>query len=216
MYFLFTETALFFACCKPDENGLDWHPLTEADFEKADSRKNVAALGGDSRYAILHYVPTNIVDCQWMTVNENETHGIITPIGYQPFMRCSAQYGYMMITDEKYDLMKDKLFRKIRFRLTEDFCNWIFNEMDCGRAIYPNDDDIAGIQDIVNIVSDMNDRTEFSKYNAENVRKDISAILEPMVYYSTLKQYGITIKDKIELLSDKTIDKINNSYTIEK
>lgn len=61
------KTALFFACCKPDKNGLDWHPLTKADFEKADSRKNVAALGGDSRFAILYYVPTNIVDCQWTT-----------------------------------------------------------------------------------------------------------------------------------------------------
>lgn len=218
------KTALFFACCKPDMNGLDWQPLTKADFEKADSRKNVAALGGDSRYAILHYVPTNIVDCQWITAHENETQRIITSIGYQPFMRCSTQYGYMMTTDESYDLMKDKLFRKVKFRLSEEFCNWIYNEMDCGRAIYPNDDDIARIQDIVRIVSGMNTRTEFSRYNAENVRKDITAMLtdkpdvefDPMYFYSNLKRQGIKIKDKVELLSAKNIGRINKRYTIEK
>ena len=218
------KTALFFACCKPDKNGLDWQPLTKADFEKAYSRRNVAALGGDSRYAVLHYVPTSIVDCQWITAHENETRGIITPIGYQPFMRCSTQYGYMMTTNEEYDLMKDKLFKKFKFRLTEDFCKWIYKQMDCGRAIYPNDVDIARIQDIVDIVSGMNSRTEFSRYNAENVRKDIAACisdksdveLDPIYFYSNLKRYGIKIKDKVDLLSDKKIEKINKRYTLEK
>ena len=218
------KTALFFACCKPNKNGLNWQPLTKADFEKVDSRKNVAVLGGDSRYAIIYYVPTSIVDCQWVTLHEDETHGIITPIGYQPFMRCSAQYGYMLATDEKYDLMKDKLFKKIKFKLTEDFCNWIYEEMDCGRAIYPNDEDIARIQDIVRIVSGMNYRTEFTRYNAENVRWDIAANifnkpdkeLDPIYFYLNLKRYGIKIKDKIELLSDKNIEKINKRYTLEK
>ena len=218
------KTALFFACCKADRNGLDWHPLTKVDFERANSRRNIAALGGDSRYAVLYYVHTNIVDCQWVTVKEEETRNIITPIGYQPFMRCSTQYGYMMNTDENYDLMQDKLFKKVKFRLTEDFCNWIYEERDCGRAIYPNDNDIARIKDIVHVVSSLNNSVEFSKYNAENVRKDITSVimnelekeLDPGYYFSSLKCLGIKIKDEVELLSDKKIEKINKRYTIDK
>lgn len=168
-------------------------------------------------------LPPNIVDCQWVTVKE-ETRNIITPIGYQPFMRCSTQYGYMMNTDENYDLMQDKLFKKLKFRLTEDFCNWIYEEMNCGRAIYPNDNDIARIKDIVHVVSCLNNSVEFSKYNAENVRKDITSVLmnepekelDPGYYFSSLKRLGIKIKDEVELLSDKKIEKINKRYTIDK
>jgi endonuclease III-like uncharacterized protein len=212
------KTALFFACCKADKNGLDWHPLTKADFEKVDSRKNVVALGGDSRYAVLHYVPTNIVDCQWLSMDEGNTNGVITPIGYQPFMRCSTQYGYMMLTSEGYDLMKDKLFKKVRFKLTEDFCNWIYEEMKGGKLIYPNDEDIARIQDIVRIVSGMNSRTEFSRFVAENVRIDIGAMseLDRVNYYLMLKRKGIKIKDTVEVMSAKNIEKINKRYTLDK
>lgn len=87
-------------------------------------------------------------------------------------MRCSTQYGYMMSTAEDYDLMQDKLFKKVRFRLTENFCNWIYEEPD--------------------------------------------AELDPIYFYSSLKRYGIKMKDKVELLSDKNIGKINKRYTIEK
>lgn len=218
------KTALFFACCKADANGLDWHPLTKKDFEKVDSRKDIAKLGGDSRYAILYYVPTDIVDCQWLTMNEKDTTGIITPIGYQPFMRCSTQYGYMMTTTENYDLMQDKLFRKVKFRLTENFCEWIYNEMNQGKAIYPNDDDIARIQDIVRVVSAMNHRIEFSRFTAERVRTEIvrsistnpSAEIDPIYFYSYLNKNRIKIIDKLDLMSEKNIAKINQRYTIEK
>jgi hypothetical protein len=206
------------------QKNLDWHPLKKLDFEKVDSRKNVAELGGDSRYAVLHYVPTSIVDCQWLSMDEKNTNGIITPIGYQPFMRCSTQYGHMMVTTEDYDLMKDKLFRKVKFRLTEDFCNWIYEEMKGGKLIYPNDEDIARIQDIVHIVSGMNNRTEFSRFTAENVRKDICAMssgnptdeLDPVRYYSMLRRRGIRIKDNVEVMSAKNIGKINKRYTLDK
>ena len=69
----------------------------------------------------------------------------------------------------------------------------------------------------------MNSRTEFSRYNAENVRTDIAACisdksdveLDPIYFYSNLKRYGIKIKDKVDLLSDKKIEKINKRYTLE-
>ena len=70
------------------------------------------------------------------------------------YMALAQHYGLRtplldITTNEEYDLMKDKLFKKVKFRLTEDFCKWIYEEMDCGQVIYPNDEDIARIQDIV-------------------------------------------------------------------
>ena len=96
--------------------------------------------------------------------------------------------------------------------------------MDCGKAIYPNDDDIARIKDIVRVVSDLNKGIEFSRYNAENVRKDITSVLtkqpdeefDPGYFYSNLKCRGIKIKDEVTLLSDKKIEQINERYTIDK
>lgn len=70
---------------------------------------------------------------KWAISDENAGFNIITPIGYQPFMRCSQQYGYMMLVkDKNYDMMQDPLFDKFKFRLDEELCSWIYEEMDIG------------------------------------------------------------------------------------
>ena len=67
-------TALFFACCKLENDG-KWHPLTKDDFEKEDSRVNVKKLGGDSRYAVIYRSPSEITDMKWAEENvKGDTH----------------------------------------------------------------------------------------------------------------------------------------------
>lgn len=38
------------------------------------------------------------------------------------------------------DRLNDPLFDKFRFEHDEEFCKWIFEEMDCGNKVYPHDD----------------------------------------------------------------------------
>lgn len=46
----------------------------------------------------------------------------------------------LLVKDEKYDMLKDPLFDKFRFEHDEEFCRWIFEEMDRGNKVYPHDD----------------------------------------------------------------------------
>lgn len=126
------KTALFFACCKYDHHR--WRPLNRKDFAAGSGSK-------EPRYGILYRSPTEITSMKWALSVTDSAEGFIMPIGYQPFMRCSAQHGYMLLADnEHYDMMQDPLFEKVRFEHDEDFCRWIFEEMDQGAKVYPLDD----------------------------------------------------------------------------
>ena len=135
------KTALFFACCRYDSKQRKWYPLSTEDFAQKNSRGDVAALGGDSRYGVLYCSPMELMDCKWLTQGADALQHNIIPVGYQPFMRCSTQHGYMLMKmDPKYDMMKDSWFHKYRFQLDEDLCRWIYAEMAQGDKIYPHND----------------------------------------------------------------------------
>lgn len=126
------KTALFFACCKYEHHR--WRPLNRKDFAVGSGSK-------DPRYGIVYRSPTEITSMKWALSASDSAKGFIIPIGYQPFMRCSAQHGYMLLADnEHYDMLKDPLFDKFRFEHDEWFCRWIFKKMDGGAKVYPLDD----------------------------------------------------------------------------
>lgn len=131
------KTALFFACCRY-ENG-KWRPLKHEEFENADSRKTVADKGGDSRYGILFSAPVDVANMSRAAQIPGLHLTYATPIGYQPFMRCASQSGFIVEAGEPYDMYRDHSFRKIKFRHTEEICQWIFKEMAEGALIYPNE-----------------------------------------------------------------------------
>lgn len=59
----------------------------------------------------------------------------VTLVGYQPFMRCTRQSSYLVQTAQSYDMFKDASFQKMKFRLTENICNRIFEEMHGGALV---------------------------------------------------------------------------------
>lgn len=194
------KTALFFACCKY-ENG-QWHPMTKNDF--ANSNK---------KYGILYRSPTEITDMMWGISDDRAELDLIAPIGYQPFMRCSAQHGYMLLVkDEKYNMLKDPLFDKFRFEHDEEFCKWIFEEMDCGNKVYPHDD-IPQITEYMEKIKNSHqfsqkmfdhivlERWHFSEQQARAVRQD-------------LQQHGYTIvRGQKEFITHNKLRKINRKYS---
>ena len=131
------KTALFFACCRY-ENG-KWRPLRSDEFAESDSRKSVSEKGGDSRYGILFAAPVDVANMS-KVVNIPTLHLTYgTPIGYQPFMRCASQSGFIIEAGESYNMYRDASFHKIKFRHTEEICSWIYKEMQEGALIYPNE-----------------------------------------------------------------------------
>lgn len=202
------KTALFFACCKYENQ--QWRPLTKKDF----ANKQASSGAKDSRYGILYRSPTEITDMKWALTRDEITDNLITPIGYQPFMRCSAQHGYMLCThDETYDLLKDPLFDKFRIEHDEDFCNWIFNEMDCGAKIYPLDD----IPKIELYMEKIKNAHVISQTTFDNlvVKRWNYSVEEAQAIKQRLQKQGYTIANgQIEHIHNNKLRKINNQYSL--
>lgn len=196
------KTALFFACCKYEND--QWRPMTRNDF--ANSNK---------KYGILYRSPTEITDMMWWISDERAELDLIAPIGYQPFMRCSAQHGYMLLVkDEKYDMLKDPLFDKFRFEHDEEFCRWIFEEMDRGNKVYPHDD-IPQITEYMERIKNSHQFSQnmfdhmileswhFSKQEAQAVRQK-------------LREHGYTIvSGQKEFITHNKLRKINRKYSVD-
>lgn len=127
------KTALFFACCKYDDKTKAWTPLAKEDIDNADSRQHVFKTGGDSRYGIIMRADSEYYDALLQGTE-------ILPIGYQPFMRCSNQHGFVMKMKGADDNLKlNSNFKKYRIRLTPEFCKKVFDLNQGGRNIYPTD-----------------------------------------------------------------------------
>jgi len=204
------KTALFFACCRFGKDR-KWHPLQKEEIEYTNSRGNITNLV-DSRYGILYRTPAEITDIKWAMANENAGFQIITPVGYQPFMRCSAQHSYTMLTnnDGKYDMLYDPLFDIYKIRLDEGFCKRIFEQMDCGNKVYPNDD----IPDISQEIEKINKQTIFSESMFRRTMQDgkMTNVMEN--FRKSFEKHGIAIQGKLRLIDPKRLEQINSKYTV--
>lgn len=225
------KTALFFACCRTLEDDPErWRPLTEDEIVEKDSRNDVAALGGDSRYGIIYRDRTEIEYMRYF-LGKNREGKIeypftdryhediaeeIIPIGYQPFMRCSTQHGYaLMEPDESYDMYKDPRFGKYRIRLTEDLCKWIFDEMDGGSKVYPNND----IPHIQRYISKINSTREFSREAVDMLTEDSKTIWTERSAKAGIRHYmkdhHYKVMNRTTLIRKAEIDEINKTYSLE-
>lgn len=211
------KVALFFACCKWDSVFNKWLPLSNKDFEKRDSRENIADLGGDSRYGVIFTAPVDV--CNMSNTLQIEIKDkkklekmprmvFVKPIGYQPFMRCSFQSGYTIpVRNIHFDLFQDIGFHKFKFRLTEEICNWIYNEMEQGKKIYPNE--VNGITEMVNRINltKVFSKEAFDKvFDAYKPQKSKEEIIE------LLKNENVIIKDDFVLITDDEIAKIDKEW----
>lgn len=202
------KTALFFACCKYEDH--QWQPMEKRDFVNQQNGSRVK----DSRYGVLYRAPTEIMDMKWALTNDETGVGLIAPIGYQPFMRCSAQHGYMLcVKDESYDLLKDPLFDKFRVEHNEAFCRWIFEEMDCGAKVYPHDD----IPNIERYMEKIRDTHIISQTTFENLMKNSHySEQEAQTIKQQLRKVGyIILNGQVEYIHNNKLRKINKQYGID-
>lgn len=205
------ETALFFACCKYENN--QWRPMTKNDF--INSNESNKSNRSNKKYGVLYRSPTEITDMKWMISDDYAGVGLIAPIGYQPFMRCSAQHGYMLLVkNEKYDMLKDPLFDKFRFEHDEEFCRWIFEKMDCGNKVYPHDD----IPQITSYMEKIKNSHQFSQKTFEHIVLEQWHFSErqAQAVRQDLQQHGYTIvSGEKEFITHNKLRKINSKYSVD-
>lgn len=227
------KVALFFACCKLVGKGrlAHWEPLRQAEFERIDSRRNIAKKCGDSRFGIIYRTSSELEDLLWMMPPDAINKGLsklssmeselaqilerIIPIGYQPFSRTRLQSAYMLLViNPKYDMLKDIRFAKIRFRLTENLCEWIYSEMDKGNKIYPKD----GTPELEKYLKGIaNNPTVFSKstFNHYCEKNGITA-RQAQELEKRMLDYGYIISNHdLKYIPDEDLRQINKYYTLD-
>ena len=149
--------ALFFATCICD-NG-EWRPLDKRDLSNDEQSewgvifhkpsKNVAAREIElNRY---FYSPRSdpITDRPLISdVPKNYPY----PFGYQPFARCSLQSGYGIYSRGTGSLQDDPTWEKLLFRQSVELSRSVFEAMDGGRKIYP-DESLKGIKPHIEVIT---------------------------------------------------------------
>ena len=155
-------TALFFATCKYNSQTDSYEPLTQKDisehpygiiFHTPNWRFDYNnTMAGMKVGQLLH---EHKIPC---SLESGYLDNIAFQIGYQPFMRCHAQNGYVLPMIEDRPLQKDWQFEKICFRHSVDLSQKIFNLMDSGRKVFPNE----GIIKVRNVIDKI--KTSYNFY----------------------------------------------------
>lgn len=201
------KTALFFACCRYENR--NWRPLRPEEYENKNSRSEVIERNGDSRYGILFSMPADISNMS-RAANIPELHFTgVTPVGFQPFMRCGNQSAYVIEAGEPYDLYRDMGFSKHKFRLCPEICEWIFCEMDGGAKIYPKEM-LGTCTDVINIIKT---NKIFSEAAFVNTMEHLALASDSDIIKLDLSKKGYEITSSVfPLLAQERLKELENEY----
>lgn len=198
------RTALFFACCCYKDG--QWRPLRPDEFAEAKSRD--LGENGDARYGIIYSAPVDVANMSYTANIPGMRLTYATPIGYQPFMRCASQSGYLVQAAQSYDMFKDASFQKMKFRLTENICNRIFEEMQGGALVYPNES-FGTCDDVVKTIRESKQYTEEALQTA--LRRlgidDSSGMIR-----ETLESRGYKFVPSIEWCSEERMQELEDNW----
>jgi len=148
------NVALFFATCYWDNSKKKWFPLTKEQTERS----------YETMYGVIFHIPqwqaSNLNMMEVSTINNVEKclNNAILPIGFQPFMRCHSQYAYGICMDRAFPLQDDICFEKLHFRHSEQLSNEVYEMMDGGKKIYPQE----GLDDFQDVIETIRRSTSFS------------------------------------------------------
>ncbi|MGI6438472.1 MAG: hypothetical protein ACOX0D_10660 [Sphaerochaeta sp.] len=143
------DVALFFACCSYDDNKQQWRPLSRNEIKRKES-------------GVLYQ------GCQFVSEDPNarlidgSNQSPVFPVGYQPFFRCSNQYAYAVYLPYPYELLERTIgFRKFFFKHDHKMCQEIFETMEGGKVLYP-EEGLLRLQDQINSIASAKVFTEES------------------------------------------------------
>lgn len=215
------RTALFFATCKWVEDHFE--PLTREDIEATE----------ESHYGVIYHSPDWRLDSLNVSesfkllaalqaegkrtrpsiIDTGRWDGIAYQIGLQPFHRCLSQNGYVYPMKTIHDIKDTGDFERLRFRQSEALSREIYEMMDQGKKIYPEE----GITIISDILQKIRESLVFSEddmlwaYEIDEARKDIFPnidVLRTELQGNEMKAllrdaYGLTQGEHITIQEDE-------------
>ena len=155
------DVALFFATCKWKDG--KWSPLDEKDIRKHPMGVIFHIPQWKAQYSML-------LSGSEVSGMENEVilNNAILPIGYQPLMRCHSQYAYGIHMEVPFPLQDDLEFEKLHFYHSVELSQKVFDMMDGGRKIYPQE----GQEEFMDTIEKIKHATCFSEEAFEYVFND--------------------------------------------
>lgn len=111
-------------------------------------------------------------------------------------------------------MYKDDNFGKYKIRLTEEFCNWVFEQTHQGKDVFPIDD----IPDISGYLKKINETKRFSWESFTDIMEGQKI---PKREWKRIQfemfQHGYVIdKGNVQFISDVEIAAVNNAYPPER
>ena len=116
------DLALFYSCCKWDEEQLEWLPMTAADIERPFREGEP-----DPHYGVIYMA--NAEDARFFgTYPDSPEYNIMTPAGSM-LDAGNREYIFAMRMGARADLQNDERFDKLIFEHTEKFCQDVYELM---------------------------------------------------------------------------------------
>ena len=177
--------ALFFATCVWDRGR--WRPLSQRDIERDECskwgviyRKSAARVGLDECMRMGKYIhhlhePRPLL--------KDVGCNIPVPIGYQPFVRSSIQSGYAIYDRGAMPLQEDPSFEQYRFEQDPELSKDVFDMMNGGKRIYPDE----SLTEALPIIGSIACATSFTK-------EALNYALTRSHYYRA-KDFGVALAD---------------------
>jgi len=189
------EIALFFACCRFNNQLHKWEPLNKDDFSKSHK----------TQFGVIFQIPSYINNLKPL-----ESQSVkIFPVGFQPFMRCHMQNSYVALMDMSHCLQKENSFKKLRFKHDEELCNYIYNIMNQGEKIYPHE----GLNLMEKEIEKIRNRKIFSN---ETFEYECDEPKFKSFSKNTLKKlllnYGYELRNYHNIIPKEKIEQINRLY----
>lgn len=229
------KAALFFATCKYVPETDSYRPLTQADIDKSEDTKfgyifhtpdwtiDFMNGGGFEKWSFAHLHgadPAKPFDKdKRFYLQSGDMDGIAFQIGYQPLQRCAHQSGYIYPMRNERSLQEDWHFEKMRFRHSVELSQQVYQMMDAGKKIFPNE----GITELRSYIDEIKHSVVFSMfelqcvYENDGINKSIFPTIDDLktaLTGYTTKDGAITIQDKpIEYhIPQNVLDKVNSHY----
>ena len=230
------KAALFFATCKYVPETDSFRPLTQADIDKNEDTKygyifhapdwtiDYMNGGGFMEWSQKHLyklegmnlVPT---DQKRFYLQSGDMDGVALQIGYQPLQRCAHQSGYIYPMRDLPPLQEEWHFEKLRFRHSVELSEQVFQMMDGGKKVFPNE----GVTELRDYIDQIKHSVVFAMdelqavYENDGVDKSIFPTIDDLkknlIGYSTSDGVvGIQDESIQYEIPQALLDRVNSHY----
>ena len=168
------KAALFFATCKYVPETDSFRPLTQADIDKNEDTKygyifhapdwiiDYMNGGGFMNWSFEHFHNGNSMEMPGQNkryyLQSGDMDGVALQIGYQPLQRCAHQSAYIFPMRKDRPIQENWHFEKLRFKHSVELSRKVYDMMDGGKKVFPNE----GVTELRNYIVQIKHSVEFA------------------------------------------------------